>query len=212
MYEVTSISTVANYLLDVNMADLVAEMALAEENRKGIKGMDHARINLLCYQAQGWHLAMEGVPLFEEEALAGKTRPTYHTIFDLLPVNDLSSVRMGQVGFFQGHWIMAAAPRPDEETALFLDWINETYRAMSNSVLLSECTRNGTPFNRMKVLRGLEGMPYIPKRMMKDWYTEEALRLCEDDEADYIQADAEIDEPRVVEGEGGVQIEIEDED
>lgn len=184
MNEATNISTVCNYLLDQSYAQVIAA-DVTKDPESAPKPMTMARLHMLVYFCDGWHLAEYGVPLFHESPIASSSTVVYHTIMHQLPYgeSDPTVDRMNHIGPVNGFWICATPPRPDPETAAFLDHISEVYSGLTDAAMLHEITRMGTPYHRTKVLTGRKGIPFISKGLIKDWFEDELVSMMEEDES-----------------------------
>ena len=143
-----------------DIAETLLQLADAEPEAELVTNL---RLQKLLYYAQGWSLAMRGVPLFEEPIEAWDLGPVIPPVYRRYKRFGSRAINDGQT---------PTAPRVDAETFRFVERIWQTHRRHSASALVG-MTHREAPWRdadrgSARNDRGVE----IPVAAMKAYFDE----------------------------------------
>ena len=145
-------------------------------------------VQKLLYFLEGWHLALEGEPLFDEDFVAWKHGPVIESVYNRLKRYGADNVPRSEIG----------TPYNAKLGELVLDLtqrVFETYRGHSSGALVGLTHLHGAPWDETRrensVPRQANSMVVIPKAVIKEWFSAVWIAALEPAVAELISPEPE---------------------
>lgn len=167
--------------------NLVVDRLLALGHDSG-RPLTQIEVQKLLFFVEGWHLAMVGEPLFEEDFRAWANGPVIPSVYDrlkrysskVIPRSEIKSLDFIALG------------------GLVLDLISrvfETYKENDPGAMVGLTHLPGTPWVQVRSEHGIpKGAPSseaVPKSLMKAWFSEVWLAALEPANNELVEASPE---------------------
>lgn len=132
-------------------------------------GIQHMKLQKLCYYAYGWWLTADEGPLLDKGPEVWKYGPVFNDLYNDLSAFGNRPIQEPQTSFFQEE---DAPVIEGESQRKLVDWIWRKYGRFS-AIELSEMTHKpGTPWHQLAVRYNYKVPSHllIPDQMMKDYF------------------------------------------
>lgn len=141
----------------------------------GENGIEHMKLQKLCYYAHGWWLAYKDESFLSEEPQVWRYGPVFNSLYHLLSHFGRKSITEQQ----KANPLKKPETIKDREINQLIDWVWNRYSNYSAETLSEMTHAKGTPWRilaekyNFKVPKGLD----IPDDLIKECFTKEAAKL-----------------------------------
>jgi len=175
--------------------EAVANEFLDLAKQHGISDMSPMKLQKILYFAQGWYLATEKKPLFDEQIEAWRYGPVIRTVYELAKEYGNSPINRPLKGLTDHYFHNLETKGPYKEPRLnkndqktikpFLDWILENYGEYSAVELSNQTHAEGTPWKTVidKYKEGLPRGTDISEASIREYFEAELAKLLNEDRA-----------------------------
>jgi uncharacterized phage-associated protein len=146
------------------------------EKYSGGIGIEHMKLQKLCYYAHGWWLAYKDEPFLSEEPQVWQYGPVFNSLYHLLSHFGRKSILEPQKA---NPLLQKLETIKDEEINQLIDWVWNRYSNYSAETLSEMTHAKGTPWrilaekHSFRVPRNLD----IPDNLIKEFFKKEAAKL-----------------------------------
>ena len=153
----------------------VANTFLRKHGDEG--GIEHMKLQKLCFYAYGWWLTQSDEPLLSEGPEVWKYGPVFSSLYTILAPHGRKPITTPQKTIFNS--VAKIVPPEDKRARDLVDWIWQRYGGSSSFKLSDETHKEGTPWQTeaAKYDYRVPTNHRIPDSVIKKYFVREAKKL-----------------------------------